>query len=644
VVKTMMEIRIRTNSAKTALRRFFSAPPGQKLLRFLAGSLCSFLLSAASVWDAPAPLVLGLLCTAPPGLASVAIAGGAVAGYLFFWGEELCLAWIAAGLLAVSIAGDRPIVQRQWLLLPSVSSMLVSACGVIFLLLGLEVPTIPVYLLQVFTAGFATGIFYFWRTRQSVAAGWLLCGVITLSLAQIVPWKYLCFGYLAAGFLSSRCSFPAASMAGLGLDLAGITPIPMTGVLAVNFCLRLIPQQRKYFSFCFPAVSFLVLCLVCGIWDPLPLPGLLLGGLAGVFLPGDLLSPNSLVRKGPTGLAQVRLEQASLSLQKMARSLLPVQSPAPDCQALLLHVSELACDTCPERKGCAARHQIPGLDTQILELAGLNRSDLPAECKKSARLLTELRRAQEQLRRIKQERHLHRTYRAALEQQYDFLSDYLRELSDQLVQTHPARPNRFSPDVGLSSQGVEAENGDLCIWFSGVQNKFYLLLCDGMGTGPAAARQSRQAAELLKFWLESGFPPEHALRSFNSLVTLNENGGCVTIDLAEIDLYSGRGAVYKWGACVSYLMVAGQLKKIGTASPPPGLSQQARETVDRLSLGRGEVLIFLSDGAGEDALLHQGWTYQEQSPGEMASAILEHSSKSDDDATAAVLRLNPVIQ
>ena len=111
------------------------------------------------------------------------------------------------------------------------------------------------------------------------------------------------------------------------------------------------------------------------------------------------------------------------------------------------------------------------------------------------------------------------------------------------------------------------------------------------------------------------------------------------MDLVRLQLDTGRGTLYKWGAASSYLLKNGQLRKIGTAGPPPGLSQQARETVDRLSLGGGEVLILLSDGAGEDMLLRTAWTAPEPSPGGLAAALVAHGAQEGDDATVAVVRL-----
>ena len=191
----------------------------------------------------------------------------------------------------------------------------------------------------------------------------------------------------------------------------------------------------------------------------------------------------------------------------------------------------------------------------------------------------------------------------------------------------------------MSTRSHREENGDQCIWFPGTGNEYYVLLCDGMGTGAGAARESREAAQLLQRLLRSGCPAEYALRSLNSLAVLRELGGCTTVDLVRLQLDTGKGTLYKWGAASSYLLKNGQLRKIGTASPPPGLSHQSRETVDRLSLGGGEVLLLLRDGAGEDMLLRAPWTAPEPSPGALAAAILEQGALEGDDATVAVVRL-----
>ena len=113
------------------------------------------------------------------------------------------------------------------------------------------------------------------------------------------------------------------------------------------------------------------------------------------------------------------------------------------------------------------------------------------------------------------------------------------------------------------------------------------------------------------------------------------------MDLAELQLDSGRATVYKWGAAPSWLMREGGAEKIGTVTPPPGLSiSEGRETVERLSLRRGEVLILTSDGVEVDGALRRVRGICTLPPGEMAAKLLELGSQErEDDATVAAVRL-----
>jgi serine phosphatase RsbU (regulator of sigma subunit) len=283
------------------------------------------------------------------------------------------------------------------------------------------------------------------------------------------------------------------------------------------------------------------------------------------------------------------------------------------------------------------------LPNQLLHSPLVEVASLSIPCKKPGRLILELRRTQEQLRILRADRERQAEYRTAVIQQYQFLGNFLRQQSDLLPRRGDRLRQRFTPEVSCATMGRENSNGDRCIWFPGPGCKYYILICDGMGTGLGAAQEGQSAASLLRQMLSAGFPAEHALRSLNSLTVLRGRAGAVTVDLAEIQLDSGRAAVYKWGAAPSYLIRDGGAEKIGTAGPPPGLSiKNARETVQRLSLRRGEVLILLSDGVDGEGALRRIKMISTQPPGELAAKVLEFGARNaEDDATVAAVRLFP---
>ena len=257
--------------------------------------------------------------------------------------------------------------------------------------------------------------------------------------------------------------------------------------------------------------------------------------------------------------------------------------------------------------------------------------------------MLEVRRSQDQYRAIRADRDRQREYRSALIQQYRFLSEYLQELADQLPRRRDLMTPRFQVDVSVRSAGVEGTNGDRCLWFAGTELNYYVVLCDGMGTGIGAAEEGRIAGAMLRRLLSAGFPPEYALRTLNSMCVLRDRGGAVTADLAQIDLGSGRVTLYKWGAAPSYLLTTLGYEKIGTANPPPGLSVTGvRETVDKLSLRRGETLVLLSDGVDGEGAMRRAMELTDEDLGETVARVMRYGRGDNcDDATAAVIRLRP---
>jgi len=321
--------------------------------------------------------------------------------------------------------------------------------------------------------------------------------------------------------------------------------------------------------------------------------------------------------------------------------LLETELPPVDEEALVRRAADRACGGCPCRKSCKERDAAAKLPAALLHRPLLDNHDLGMCCKKDARLLLELHRAQEQLRTIRADRDRQQEYRNAVMQQYRFLGEYLQDLSDDLAQRASPPQQWFQPEIAVCSASREGVNGDRCLWFAGVECRYYILICDGMGTGEEAAREGKTAGNLLRKLLSAGFPAEYALRSLNNLCTLQGRAGAVTIDLTELRLDTGRATVYKWGAAPSYIISRGEPVKIGTATPPPGLSvTDGREQVERLSLRRGETLVMLSDGAGGEEVLRQAWISAGEPPGELAARILENSrQEGTDDATVAVVRL-----
>lgn len=635
----MVTIQSYLHSVRRLLRRMRTDEQFRVWLRIAAYALSGFLLSAASLRNQPIPLSAALLC-ASAGWPSVCIALGGAIGYWQFWsaaGGQGVL-WMVGGLLVVLVLGDRPFLKTAPLLRPACAALVIAAVGLALQVWAADQTSVLMYVLRILLAGAATGLFDLVAQRRDPIADWLACGLGVLALAQVVPVPYFGLGFLAAAALGTVGAFPAAAMAGLALDIAQVTTVPMTAVICLIYLVRLIPHVPKWTIHSAPVLVYTVVMALCGKWDMAPLPAMAVGGLLGMIMPGQTRVSH---RRGETGVAQVRLEMVANAFSQAQQVLLEMPPVPVDEVALLLRTGERACGNCPCRKGCREREQIGKMDVQVLHQPLLDTHDVPVRCRKPGRILQELHRTQEQLRAIRADRQRQAEYRSAMVQQYRFLCDYLQELSDSLGRRLGKTAPRYRPEVAFSANRSAQENGDRCVCFAGVACRYYVILCDGMGTGLGAADEGTMAATMLKKLLSAGYPAEYALRSLNSLCALRGAAGAVTVDLCELQLDTGRVSLYKWGAAPSYLINRTGTEKIGTVTPPPGLSvTDARETVERLSLRRGETLVLLSDGVGGEGALC--FASPDGSAEELAAGILEAGSKDGaDDATVAVIRLIP---
>ena len=102
--------------------------------------------------------------------------------------------------------------------------------------------------------------------------------------------------------------------------------------------------------------------------------------------------------------------------------------------------------------------------------------------------------------------------------------------------------------------------------------------------------------------------------------------------------------LYKCGAAPSWLLSPNGAECIGRSGPPPGISVgEYTESVDRISLRHGQLLVLLSDGVDPEVVARQIGLLAEEPPGSLAAKLLEGGrTEGTDDTTAAVLRLMPI--
>lgn len=203
--------------------------------------------------------------------------------------------------------------------------------------------------------------------------------------------------------------------------------------------------------------------------------------------------------------------------------------------------------------------------------------------------------------------------------------------------------------AGVSARKKEGQtvSGDAGAWFKTEEGVLFVLLCDGMGSGVEAHRESTLAVRLLEKFLRSGMEPEDALETLDSALALRceEEGGFTTIDLFGLDLYTGEAGFYKLGAAPTYIRRRGEVTRVTGSALPAGLTASGSGAdVSKMRLEAGDSVVLISDGIGsgdEDGWIRQALAeYDGNDPKSLAAGLVEESGTREgatDDRTAVVL-------
>ena len=635
--------------------RLQTLPTLRLCVQSLGSLTAGFLLALAPVLEHPVPIALAFMGALPFGVPAVCAGIGATLGYLCVWGTAQAAELLASGalILAGSCLLGAELPKKTWAK-PVLDTSLYFAVAFVFLLdrrpqaMQLSLFAVRLALLPICSMAFSDlrgdGV-------QVLALG-LLAGVSRIRLFCVVS---LAVPLAAAAVLTvcERKKPPVRSaLCGLCLDAAIRPSLPMTAVfLLADLCCRgmRLPvralQGGELFAVC-AAASFLL---------EKPSGSLLLGiGLgAGLYclIPKECLEAEPPAVTFSDGQAD-RLNAGAALLQSVCQMLdrTAVRDLEPSSAAVFDRAAEQICQNCGKWSICwgsRAENTYLALSraaNSILKQGSAARSDLPPffldQCCHLDGFLTAVNEElDEELSRRRYDVRLRET-RTIVSDQFRFLSRLLTMLSEQPNEPEPLAA--FDPELGLRIAGRTQSSGDSSSSFRrGAW--YYLLLCDGMGTGAEAERESKQAQELIEQLSKLGFDAQDALQILNELYILRGDGVFSTVDLLQLDLVSGEGYLYKWGAAPSYLISEnGAVQTLGTATTPPGLGVEGCRQGEciRLSLREGELLVLMSDGVDNARALELLPGAAHMTPRQTANALVMRGNPAD-DRSAAALRLHP---
>ena len=639
------------------LRAFWDRRPFLRLGVQALGSLAfCFLLAGASLLQAHVPLALAPVCALPFGLSAVCAYAGAVLGYAVFWGLSAALEPVAAGflLLAGSCLFQELLPEDKHWFIPAAAGGVYLLLGGIFVLresgAGEAILRLVLRLALLVLSVRALSDRQGGRLRPYAAAVCLLAGLIRVRLPFGVPLGVSFAAYLSLCAAGSAYAIPAGAVCGLVLDL-GCTPTPpqtacfCLSALAGRFCAPRKAVQAASFT-----GTYLLAVLIWGGEHAGWTLGTLMGAVFYCVLPRISLPEPG---KAPQQLPRQPLLDAAEVLQRMEAKLTQAQPEEPISAALIFDsAADTVCRGCIKRQQCwreqadETYRALSACAETLLHPAQSGEAALPADflarCIRadafSDAVSHALRAQRSQLQARARCEEAERIAGAV----YGHLAGLLRALCRR---PQPEEPAVYRMLLGVRAIGLRGDSfcGDCGTSFLCGSTQ-YVLLCDGMGTGSAAKADAEEAIAALRSLLTLGMAAQEAMQMLNELYLLRGDGCFSTVDLLELDLKSGEGSLYKWGAAPSYLKKGGAVKKIGTASLPPGLDVgEIHQTgCVRLSLQRGEQLVLTTDGVPETVCEQYLRACGTLPPRELAAGVVACASESEpDDRTAAVIQLEP---
>lgn len=212
----------------------------------------------------------------------------------------------------------------------------------------------------------------------------------------------------------------------------------------------------------------------------------------------------------------------------------------------------------------------------------------------------------------------------------------------------------FYPEFSVKQRIKDGQNisGDTAICFELPDNKFYFILCDGMGSGDDAFAESKMTAELLKEFIKSGINIETAISMINSSLALKtEREVFSTVDITEINLLTGEAHMYKVGGAQSYIKASNDFETFFSKSLPIGIIDDVNITHINKYLKGGDIIVMVSDGVSEAdyGAIRGEWikkiiSYDNLPTEELSSTIINDALKkifpnTPDDMTVIVIKL-----
>ena len=188
--------------------------------------------------------------------------------------------------------------------------------------------------------------------------------------------------------------------------------------------------------------------------------------------------------------------------------------------------------------------------------------------------------------------------------QHREITTALNHINDELEKEETANAKEalysVSTAIAQRADGGGSVSGDCFLEFDTEKCRHCAILCDGMGSGKRAYRESKMTAELLREFLMTGFLKEKAVGMLNTALAIKgDDESFSTVDLFELDTSTGDAEFLKIGSAESFIKHKEEVETLTSCSLPVGILDDVRSSTQTRRLFAGDLVVMVSDGVGE---------------------------------------------
>lgn len=522
-------------------------------------------------------------------------------------------------------------------------------------------------LYYLFAAADESGIFSY--CKSIVIAGACLGGIYGLSIPYIDADAATLFGMLIVMCISFSCGVPVAALSGavFGFMIFAEYPqaVELSGIFALSATLAAAISKTGKAGVSAGFLSGITLCVLSmGRLGMLTVSDIFTAPILFLLLPDSVTvgigaKINRLFQKEnftkESEIVADHIRTVAHAVENLGSEVKNFSKAKKASKSPFDAVSERVCRYCQNREYCT-------VDTllleKILERDGfLTPSNVPKSfnnaCRRPEKFLTEFAHIYELNKQTELFRGESVYDKKIVLNQYEEISNLISNLSRFIadIKETDATTERFCVDVYIAEEPRSGQeiSGDTVIHFK-KGNKYFVILCDGMGSGIDANEISSLTARLFAEFLKSGIDKKSAVNLINSALSLNaDRENFSSADILEIDLSKGIAEFLKIGSAQSFLKRKNEITEVTSSALPIGILDNIEVFPQSFNIAENDIILMVSDGISEamTGVIKNEWInriFLSDTPCEsLASKFLENAkirSVYSDDMTSVVIKIS----